>query len=151
MFTYTFLQQYWWVLVSLLGGLLVFLMFVQGANTLIFRIGRDEAERTMIVNSTGRKWEFTFTTLVTFGGAFFASFPLFYSTSFGGAYWVWMLILCCFVLQAVSYEFQAKQGAWLSQKSWRRVLAVSGLLAPLLIGMAVGTFFNGAAFNFCNT
>lgn len=141
-----FLQQYWWFLVSLLGGLLVFLLFVQGGGSLIFCVGRTPEERSQLVGATGRKWELTFTTLVTFGGAFFASFPLFYSTSFGGAYWVWMLILCCFVLQAVSYEFQAKQGAWLSQKSWRRVLAVSGLLAPLLIGMAVGTFFNGAAF-----
>ena len=141
-----FLQQYWWFLVSLLGGLLVFLLFVQGGGSLIFCVGRTPEERNRLVGATGRKWELTFTTLVTFGGAFFASFPLFYSTSFGGAYWVWMLILCCFVLQAVSYEFQAKQGAWLSQKSWRRVLAVSGLLAPLLIGMAVGTFFNGAAF-----
>lgn len=141
-----FLQQYWWFLVSLLGGLLVFLLFVQGGGSLIFCVGRTPEERSRLVGATGRKWEITFTTLVTFGGAFFASFPLFYSTSFGGAYWVWMLILCCFVLQAVSYEFQAKQGAWLSQKSWRRVLAVSGLLAPLLIGMAVGTFFNGAAF-----
>ena len=141
-----FLQQYWWFLVSLLGGLLVFLLFVQGGGSLIFCVGRTPEERSRLVGATGRKWELTFTTLVTFGGAFFASFPLFYSTSFGGAYWVWMLILCCFVLQAVSYEFQAKQGAWLSQKSWRRVLAVSGLLAPLLIGMAVGTFFNGAAF-----
>ncbi len=141
-----FLQQYWWFLVSLLGGLLVFLLFVQGGGSLIFCVGRTPEERSRLVSATGRKWELTFTTLVTFGGAFFASFPLFYSTSFGGAYWVWMLILCCFVLQAVSYEFQAKQGAWLSQKSWRRVLAVSGLLAPLLIGMAVGTFFNGAAF-----
>lgn len=141
-----FLQQYWWFLVSLLGGLLVFLLFVQGGGSLIFCVGHTPEERSRLVGATGRKWEITFTTLVTFGGAFFASFPLFYSTSFGGAYWVWMLILCCFVLQAVSYEFQAKQGAWLSQKSWRRVLAVSGLLAPLLIGMAVGTFFNGAAF-----
>ena len=110
MITYTFLQQYWWLLVSLLGGLLVFLMFVQGANSLIFSLTNDETERTMIVNSTGRKWEFTFTTLVTFGGAFFASFPLFYSTSFGGAYWVWMLILVSFVLQAVAYEYQSKPG-----------------------------------------
>ena len=141
-----FLQQYWWFLVSLLGGLLVFLLFVQGGGSLIFCVGHTPEERSRLIGATGRKWEITFTTLVTFGGAFFASFPLFYSTSFGGAYWVWMLILCCFVLQAVSYEFQAKQGAWLSQKSWRRVLAVSGLLAPLLIGMAVGTFFNGAAF-----
>ena len=108
MITYAFLQHYWWFLVSLLGGLLVFLLFVQGGNSLIFRLGRDEAERSLLVNSTGRKWEFTFTTLVTFGGAFFASFPLFYSTSFGGAYWLWVLILISFVLQAVAYEFQSK-------------------------------------------
>ena len=110
MITYDFLQHYWWLLVALLGGLLVFLFFVQGANTLIFRLGRTEEERSLIINSTGRKWEFTFTTLVTFGGAFFASFPLFYSTSFGGAYWVWMLILASFVLQAVAYESQNKPG-----------------------------------------
>ena len=146
MFTYTFLQQYWWVLVSLLGGLLVFLMFVQGANTLIFRIGRDEAERTMIVNSTGRKWEFTFTTLVTFGGAFFASFPLFYSTSFGGAYWLWMLILFSFVLQAVSYEFQNKLGNLLGTRTFQWFLVLNGILGPLLLGGAVATFFNGSNF-----
>ena len=110
MITYTFLQQYWWFIVSLLAGILVFLMFVQGANSLIFRLGQNEAERELVVNATGRKWEFTFTTLVTFGGAFFAAFPLFYSTSFGGAYWVWMAILVTFVLQAVSYEYQSKDG-----------------------------------------
>lgn len=146
MFEYAFLQQYWWFIISLLGGLLVFLMFVQGANAMIFSLGRTEAERTMLVNSTGRKWEFTFTTLVTFGGAFFASFPLFYSTSFGGAYWVWMLILLCFVLQAVSYEYQAKKGNLLGKKTYQVFLIINGIVAPLLIGTAVGTFFTGADF-----
>ncbi len=108
--TYSFLQHYWWLIVSLLGALLVFLLFVQGGQSLLFTIGKTEVQQKMLLNSTGRKWEFTFTTLVTFGGAFFASFPLFYSTSFGGAYWVWMLILICFVLQAVSYEYQSKKG-----------------------------------------
>ncbi|MBO5134456.1 MAG: cytochrome d ubiquinol oxidase subunit II [Bacteroidaceae bacterium] len=144
--TYEFLQQYWWFLVSLLGALLVFLMFVQGANTLIFRLGENEDERSLIINSTGRKWEFTFTTLVTFGGAFFASFPLFYSTSFGGAYWVWMLILVSFVLQAVAYEFQSKPGNLLGRNAYRRFLVFNGVLGPLLLGTAVGTFFHGAAF-----
>ena len=144
--TYEFLQQYWWFIVSLLGGILVFLMFVQGANTLIFRLGKDEEERSLIINSTGRKWEFTFTTLVTFGGAFFASFPLFYSTSFGGAYWVWMLILVSFVLQAVAYEFQSKPGNLLGRNAYRRFLVFNGVLGPLLLGTAVGTFFHGAAF-----
>lgn len=146
MITYTFLQQYWWLLVSLLGALVVFLMFVQGANTQIFTLGRSEEERALIVNSTGRKWEFTFTTLVTFGGAFFASFPLFYSTSFGGAYWVWMLILFSFVLQAVSYEFQGKLGNFLGKNTYRWFLVANGILGPLLIGTAVGTFFHGANF-----
>ena len=144
--TYEFLQQYWWFIVSLLGGILVFLMFVQGANTLIFRLGKDEEERSLIINSTGRKWEFTFTTLVTFGGAFFASFPLFYSTSFGGAYWVWMLILVSFVLQAVAYEFQSKPGNLLGRNVYRRFLVFNGVFGPLLLGTAVGTFFHGAAF-----
>lgn len=144
--TYEFLQQYWWFIVSLLGGILVFLMFVQGANTLIFRLGKDEEERSLIINSTGRKWEFTFTTLVTFGGAFFASFPLFYSTSFGGAYWVWMLILVSFVLQAVAYEFQSKPGNLLGRNLYRRFLVFNGVFGPLLLGTAVGTFFHGAAF-----
>lgn len=147
--TYEFLQQYWWFLVSLLGALLVFLMFVQGANTLIFRLGENEDERSLIINSTGRKWEFTFTTLVTFGGAFFASFPLFYSTSFGGAYWVWMLILVSFVLQAVAYEFQSKPGNLLGRNAYRRFLVFNGVLGPLLLGTAVGTFFHGAAFTVC--
>jgi cytochrome d ubiquinol oxidase subunit II len=140
------LQHYWWFLVSLLGSLLVFLLFVQGGQSLLFTIGRNELQQKMLLNSTGRKWEFTFTTLVTFGGAFFASFPLFYSTSFGGAYWVWMLILICFVLQAVSYEYQAKKGNLLGKKTYRVFLIVNGVLAPVLIGTAVGTFFNGAEF-----
>ena len=146
MITYEFLQQYWWLLISLLGGLLVFLMFVQGGNALIFFAGKKEHERQLIVNSTGRKWELTFTTLVTFGGAFFASFPLFYSTSFGGAYWVWILILITFVFQAVSYEFQSKAGNILGKNTFRVFLTLNGFLAPLLIGTAVGTFFTGSAF-----
>lgn len=146
MITYEFLQQYWWFLISLLGGLLVFLMFVQGGNALIFFAGKKEDERQLIVNSTGRKWELTFTTLVTFGGAFFASFPLFYSTSFGGAYWVWILILITFVFQAVSYEFQSKAGNILGKNTFRVFLTLNGFLAPLLIGTAVGTFFTGSAF-----
>ena len=146
MITYQLLQQYWWLLVSLLGALVVFLMFVQGANTQIFSLGRTEEERALIVNSTGRKWEFTFTTLVTFGGAFFASFPLFYSTSFGGAYWVWMLILFSFVLQAVSYEFQSKLGNFLGKNTYRWCLVLNGVLGPVLLGTAVGTFFHGASF-----
>lgn len=146
MITYEFLQQYWWFLISLLGGLLVFLMFVQGGNALIFFAGKKEHERQLIVNSTGRKWELTFTTLVTFGGAFFASFPLFYSTSFGGAYWVWILILITFVFQAVSYEFQSKAGNILGKNTFRVFLTLNGFLAPLLIGTAVGTFFTGSAF-----
>ena len=146
MISYEFLQQYWWFLISLLGGLLVFLMFVQGGNALIFFAGKKEDERQLIVNSTGRKWELTFTTLVTFGGAFFASFPLFYSTSFGGAYWVWILILITFVFQAVSYEFQSKAGNMLGKNTFRVFLTLNGFLAPLLIGTAVGTFFTGSAF-----
>ena len=144
--TYILLQQYWWFLVSLLGALLVFLLFVQGGQSLLFTIGKTEVEQKMIMNSTGRKLEFTFTTLVTFGGAFFASFPLFYSTSFGGAYWVWMLILLCFVLQAVSYEYQSKKGNLLGKKTYRIFLILNGVLGPLLLGTAVGTFFNGAEF-----
>lgn len=143
---YTILQQYWWFLVSLLGALLVFLLFVQGANSLIFSLGSNEEERRLIVNSTGRKWEFTFTTLVTFGGAFFASFPLFYSTSFGGAYWLWMLILFSFVLQAVSYEFQNKLGNLLGTRTFQWFLVANGIIGPLLLGGAVATFFNGSNF-----
>ena len=144
--TYSFLQHYWWFLVSLLGALLVFLMFVQGANSMLFSLGRTEAERRLLVNSTGRKWEFTFTTLVTLGGAFFASFPLFYSTSFGGAYWVWMIILFSFVAQAVSYEFQNKLGNLLGARTFQTMLVINGVVGPLLLGMAVATFFNGANF-----
>ena len=143
---YTFLQQYWWFLVSLLGAILVFLLFVQGANSMVFSLGSNEQERRLIINSTGRKWEFTFTTLVTFGGAFFASFPMFYSTSFGGAYWLWMLILFSFVLQAVSYEFQNKLGNLLGTRTFQWFLVLNGILGPLLLGGAVATFFNGSNF-----
>ena len=146
MFTYEFLQAYWWFIVSLLGGILVFLLFVQGGNSLLFKLGRNEMERQLLVNSTGRKWEFTFTTLVTFGGGFFASFPLFYSTSFGGAYWLWMLILLSFVLQAVSYEFQGKIGNLLGRRTYQVFLVLNGFLGPLLLGAAVATFFNGSNF-----
>ncbi len=144
--SYEFMQNYWWFLVSLLGALLVFLMFVQGANSLIFSLGADETERKMLINSTGRKWEFTFTTLVTFGGAFFASFPLFYSTSFGGAYWLWMLILFSFVLQAVSYEFQNKLGNIFGPRFFQIFLVINGIVGPLLLGGAVATFFDGSNF-----
>ncbi|WP_102407116.1 cytochrome d ubiquinol oxidase subunit II [Parabacteroides bouchesdurhonensis] len=144
--TYILLQHYWWLLVSLLGALLVFLLFVQGGQSLLFTIGKTELQQKMLLNSTGRKWEFTFTTLVTFGGAFFASFPLFYSTSFGGAYWVWMLILACFVIQAVSYEYQAKKGNFLGKKTYQIFLIINGVAGPILLGTAVGTFFNGAEF-----
>ncbi len=146
MFTYEFLQNYWWFIISLLGGLLVLLMFVQGANSMILLVGATEREKQLMVNSTGRKWEFTFTTLVTFGGAFFASFPLFYSTSFGGAYWVWILILITFVFQAVSYEFQNKTGNLIGKTAFRIFLTINGFLAPLLVGTAVGTFFSGSPF-----
>ena len=138
------LQQYWWVIVSLLGSLLVFLMFVQGGQTLLYTIGKSETERTMLVNSLGRKWEFTFTTLVTFGGAFFASFPLFYATSFGGAYWVWIIILFAFVIQAVSYEFRSKVGNFLGAKTYETFLFINGALGTILIGAAVSTFFTGS-------
>ncbi len=144
--TYDFLQHYWWFLVSLLGALLVFLMFVQGANSMIFQLGTTAEERRMLINSTGRKWEITFTTLVTFGGAFFASFPLFYSTSFGGAYWLWMIILFSFVLQAVSYEFQNKLGNLLGAKTFQVFLVINGILGPVLLGGAVATFFMGSNF-----
>ena len=146
MITYSFLQHYWWFLVSLLGALLVFLMFVQGGNAVAYTLGRTEEERRLIFNSTGRKWEYTFTTLVTFGGAFFASFPLFYSTSFGGAYWVWMLLLVSFVVQAVSYEFQSKVGNVLGQRGYRLLLQFNGFIGPFVLGAAVATFFNGAEF-----
>ncbi|MFC2080204.1 cytochrome d ubiquinol oxidase subunit II [Bacteroidota bacterium] len=145
--SYLALQQYWYFIVSLLGAILVFLMFVQGGQTFIYRIGKTDNERTIIVNTLGRKWEFTFTTLVTFGGAFFASFPLFYATSFGGAYWVWMLILFAFVIQAVSYEFRSKASNFLGKKTYESFLFVNGLLGTVLIGTAVATFFSGSQFS----
>ena len=144
--SYTFLQHYWWFLISLLGALLVFLLFVQGSNTLIFELGKTPDERRLVINSTGRKWEFTFTTLVTFGGAFFAAFPLFYSTSFGGAYWLWMIILFSFVIQAVSYEFQNKLGNFLGARTFQVCLIINGIVGPLLLGGAVATFFDGSNF-----
>ena len=144
--TYDFLQHYWWFIISLLGALLVFLLFVQGANSMIFQLGKTPEERRLLVNSTGRKWEFTFTTLVTFGGAFFASFPLFYSTSFGSAYWVWLLILFIFIIQAVSYEFQNKAGNLFGVRTFQVCLVINGILGPLLLGGAVATFFTGSNF-----
>lgn len=144
--TYEFLQSYWWFVVSLMAAFLVFFLFVQGANSMIFELGKTPEERRLVINSTGRKWEFTFTTLVTFGASFFASFPLFYSTSFGGAYWVWMLILFSFVLQAVSYEFQNKLGNFLGAKTFQVCLIINGVVGPLLIGGAVATFYNGSNF-----
>jgi cytochrome bd ubiquinol oxidase subunit II len=144
------LQQYWWIIISLLGGILVFLMFVQGGQTLIFTLGKDDTERTLLVNSLGRKWEFTFTTLVTFGGAFFASFPLFYSTSFGGAYWVWILILFCFILQAIAYEYRSKPSNVYGGRTYEIFLFINGALGTILIGTAVATFFTGSAFSVSN-
>lgn len=145
-YTPTLLQEYWWFIVSLLGSLLVFLLFVQGGQTLLFTIGKTDEEKTIIVNSLGRKWEFTFTTLVTFGGAFFASFPLFYSTSFGGAYWVWMAILFFFVIQAVSYEYRKKPGNFLGAKTYEILLFLNGFFGTILLGTAVATFFTGGNF-----
>ncbi len=145
--TYFFLQHYWWFIISLLGALLVFLLFVQGGQTLIYTLGKTELERTMLINALGRKWEFTFTTLVTFGGAFFASFPLFYSTSFGGAYWVWMAILFCFIVQAISYEFRSKPNNFLGQRTYEVFLYINGLLGTILLGTAVATFFTGSMFS----
>ena len=144
--TLLFLQHYWWFLISLLGALLVFLLFVQGGQGLLYTMGRTEAERDLVVNALGRKWEFTFTTLVTFGGAFFASFPLFYSTSFGGAFYVWMAILLVFVVQAVSYEYRRKPSNVLGQRTYEAFLVLNGVAGPLLLGVAVGTFFTGAEF-----
>ena len=144
--TYDFLQHYWCFIVALLGALLVFLLFVQGANSVARSLGYTEEGRRLVYNSTGRKWEFTFTTLVTFGGAFFASFPLFYSTSFGGAYWLWMIILFTFVLQAVSYEFQNKLGNFLGPRTFHFCLTLNGIVGPLLLGGAVATFFEGSNF-----
>ncbi len=146
-FSHIMLQQYWWIIVSLLGAILVFLMFVQGGQTLIYTIGKTDDERTILINLLGRKWEFTFTTLVTFGGAFFASFPLFYSTSFGGAYWVWMLILIAFVVQAVSYEYRQKPNNFLGKRTYETLLFINGLLGTILIGTAVATFFTGSEFS----
>ncbi len=145
--TYILLQQYWWFIISLLGALLVFLLFVQGGQTLIYTIGKTEIERKMLVNALGRKWEYTFTTLVTFGGAFFASFPLFYSTSFGGAYWVWMAILFCFIIQAISYEYRSKPNNFLGQRTYETFLFINGLLGTILLGTAVATFFTGSQFS----
>ena len=145
--TYIILQHYWWFIVSLLGALLVFLLFVQGGQTLIYTLGKNESERTILVNALGRKWEFTFTTLVTFGGAFFASFPLFYSTSFGGAYWVWIAILFCFIIQAVSYEYRSKPNNFLGQRTFEVFLFINGLLGTILLGTAVATFFTGSLFS----
>jgi cytochrome d ubiquinol oxidase subunit II len=140
------LQQYWWILVSLLGSILVFLLFVQGGQTLIYQLGKSDSKRSLIINTVGSKWEFTFTTLVTFGGAFFASFPLFYSTSFGGAYWVWIIILFAFIIQAVSYEYRSKPDNFLGKKVFDFFLFINGLLATILLGAAVGTFFTGSHF-----
>ncbi|QRX63823.1 cytochrome d ubiquinol oxidase subunit II [Dysgonomonadaceae bacterium zrk40] len=146
MITYEFLQQYWWFIMSLLGGLLVFLLFVQGGQSMLHSLSRKEDEKRLLVNALGRKWEYTFTTLVTFGGAFFASFPLFYSTSFGGAYWAWMILLFCFVLQAVSYEFQSKPGNIFGATTYRMFLFINGLLGTFLLGVVVATFFTGSEF-----
>lgn len=146
MFDYSFLQHYWWFLICLIGGLFAFLLFVQGGQSMLFSLAKDEKERMILVNALGRKWEYTFTTLVTFGGALFASFPLFYSTSFGGAYWVWMAILFCFVLQAVSYEFQSRPGNVFGRNTYRRFLFLNGLLGTFLVGAALATFFTGSDF-----
>ncbi len=144
--TYSFLQHYWWLLVSLLGALLVFLLFVQGGQTFLIGTKKDKLLNQMLVNSTGRKWEFTLTTLVTFGGAFFASFPLFYSTSFGGAYWVWIITCLMFVIQAISYEYQSKHGNVLGKKGYQTLLVINGIMAPLLLGAIVSTLFMGGNF-----
>ncbi|MCK4639197.1 MAG: cytochrome d ubiquinol oxidase subunit II [Bacteroidales bacterium] len=145
--SYLALQQYWWIIISLLASILVFMMFVQGGQTLISQIGRTKLERSLLINSIGRKWDITFTVLVTFGGAFFASFPLFYSTSFGGAYWVWIIILFSFIIQAVSYEYRSKANNFLGQKTFDTFLLINGILATILIGTAVGTFFTGSEFS----
>ena len=145
--SHLFLQHYWWVIISLLAGLLIFLMFVQGGQSMIFSLARNNAEKTILVNTLGRKWEFTFTTLVTFGGAFFASFPLFYSASFGGAYWVWMAILFSFIIQAVAYEYRSKPANIYGQRTFDIFLFLNGSIGPFLIGVAVATFFTGAQFS----
>ena len=146
MTTYSILQHYWWFIISLLGGLLAFLLFIQGGQSMLFSLSKTEDEKRLLVNVLGRKWEFTFTTLVTFGGAFFASFPLFYSTSFGGAYWVWMAILFCFIIQAVSYEFQSKPGNTYGKTTYRSFLLINGYLCTFLLGAAIATFFTGSDF-----
>src|SRR5690554_1489953 len=146
MITYEFLQQYWWIIMSLLGGLLVFLMFVQGGQSMLASLSREESEKRLLVNALGRKWEYTFTTLVVFGGAFFAAFPLFYSTSFGGAYWAWMIMLFSFVMQAVSYEFQSKPGNIFGAKTYRVFLFLNGLIGTFLLGVVVASFFTGSEF-----
>lgn len=143
----TILQHYWYAIIALLGALLVFLLFVQGGQTLIRRIGKTDIEKSMLINSIGRKWEFTFTTLVTFGGAFFASFPLFYATSFGGAYWVWMIILFAFIVQAVSYEYRSKPNNFLGKKVFDGFLFFNGIIATVFLGTAVATFFTGSPFH----
>src|SRR5690554_8226702 len=143
---YNFYIQYWWFIISLLASVLVFLLFVQGGQTLIPTISKNDLERTMLVNSLGRKWEFTFTTLVTFGGSFFAAFPLFYSTSFGGAYWAWMIMLFSFVMQAVSYEFQSKPGNIFGARTYRVFLFLNGLIGTILLGVVVSSFFTGSMF-----
>ncbi|MDO9341487.1 MAG: cytochrome d ubiquinol oxidase subunit II [Bacteroidales bacterium] len=147
MILHLFLQHYWWIIVSLLGSLLVFLMFVQGGQSMIYSLPKSDLQKTMIVNAMGRKWEFTFTTLVTFGGAFFASFPLFYATSFGGAYWVWITILFSFIIQAIAYEFRSKPDNVFGQKTFDMFLFLNGSLGPFLIGVAVATFFTGSQFS----
>ncbi|SHF71816.1 cytochrome d ubiquinol oxidase subunit II [Dysgonomonas macrotermitis] len=146
MIDYSFLQHYWWFIISLIGGIFAFLMFVQGGQSMLFSLGKEDKHRFLMVNALGRKWEYTFTTLVTFGGALFASFPLFYSTSFGGAYWVWMLILFCFVIQAVSYEYMSKPGNTWGKKTYQVFLFLNGLLGTFLVGVAIATFFTGAEF-----
>lgn len=146
MITYDFLQKYWWFVMSLLGGLLVFLMFVQGGQSMLNSLSKNEDEKKLLINALGRKWEYTFTTLVTFGGAFFASFPLFYSTSFGGAYWAWMILLFCFVLQAISYEYQSKPGNIFGPKTYRAFLFLNGVLGTFLLGVVVSSFFTGSEF-----
>jgi cytochrome d ubiquinol oxidase subunit II len=146
MITYDFLQKYWWLVMSLLGGLLVFLMFVQGGQSMLNSLSKKEDEKRLLINALGRKWEYTFTTLVTFGGAFFASFPLFYSTSFGGAYWAWMILLFCFVLQAISYEYQSKPGNIFGAKTYRAFLFLNGVLGTFLLGVVVASFFTGSEF-----
>ena len=145
--SHLFLQHYWWIIVSLLAGLLVFLMFVQGGQSFIFSLPGSDLQKTMIVNAMGRKWEFTFTTLVTFGGAFFASFPLFYATSFGGAYWVWIAILFSFIIQAVAYEFRSKPDNVFGKRTFDIFLFINGSVGPFLIGVAVATFFTGSQFS----